>query len=286
MSHPVLNCAGKLLDLQKPKIMGILNTTPDSFSDGGNSYQQGSLDLDLALQRAEQMQKDGASIIDVGGESTRPGAAKVSAQEEMDRVVPVVERIAKELDVIISVDSSSPVLMKEAAAVGAGLINDVRALQREGAAEMAAELKLPVCLMHMQGQPDSMQDKPQYDNVLSEVKDFLSERIDACVAAGVDRAQIILDPGFGFGKTLEHNVELLRQMSAFKAMGHPVLAGLSRKSMLQGLLGRSVDQRLAGSLGVAMLALQQGAAILRVHDVAASRDILELYWQVDAGHMQ
>jgi len=286
MSHPVLNCAGKLLDLQKPKIMGILNTTPDSFSDGGNSYQHGNLDLDLALQRAEQMQKDGASIIDVGGESTRPGAAKVSAQEEMDRVVPVVERIAKELDVIISVDSSSPVLMKEAAAVGAGLINDVRALQREGAAEMAAELKLPVCLMHMQGQPDSMQDKPQYDNVLSEVKAFLSERIDACVAAGVDRAQIILDPGFGFGKTLEHNVELLRQMSAFKAMGHPVLAGLSRKSMLQGLLGRSVDQRLAGSLGVAMLALQQGAAILRVHDVAASRDILELYWQIDVGHMQ
>lgn len=286
MSHPVLNCAGKLLDLQKPKIMGILNTTPDSFSDGGNSYQQGSLDLDLALQRAEQMQKEGASIIDVGGESTRPGAAKVSAQEEMDRVVPVVERIAKELDVIISVDSSSPDLMKEAAAVGAGLINDVRALQREGAAEMAAELKLPVCLMHMQGQPDSMQDKPQYDNVLSEVKAFLSERIDACVAAGVDRAQIILDPGFGFGKTLEHNVELLRQMSAFKAMGHPVLAGLSRKSMLQGLLGRSVDQRLAGSLGVAMLALQQGAAILRVHDVAASRDILELYWQIDVGHMQ
>lgn len=285
MSHPVLNCAGKLLDLQKPKIMGILNTTPDSFSDGGNSYQQGSLDLDLALQRAEQMQKEGASIIDVGGESTRPGAAKVSAQEEMDRVVPVVERIAKELDVIISVDSSSPVLMKEAAAVGAGLINDVRALQREGAAEMAAELKLPVCLMHMQGQPDSMQDKPQYDNVLSEVKAFLSERIDACVAAGVDRAQIILDPGFGFGKTLEHNVELLRQMSAFKAMGHPVLAGLSRKSMLQGLLGRSVDQRLAGSLGVAMLALQQGAAILRVHDVAPSRDILELYWQIDAGQM-
>lgn len=285
MSHPVLNCAGKLLDLQKPKIMGILNTTPDSFSDGGNSYQQGSLDLDLALQRAEQMQKDGASIIDVGGESTRPGAAKVSAQEEMDRVVPVVERIAKELDVIISVDSSSPVLMKEAAAVGSGLINDVRALQREGAAEMAAELKLPVCLMHMQGQPDSMQDKPQYDNVLSEVKAFLSERIDACVAAGVDRAQIILDPGFGFGKTLEHNVELLRQMSAFKAMGHPVLAGLSRKSMLQGLLGRSVDQRLAGSLGVAMLALQQGAAILRVHDVAPSRDILELYWQIDAGQM-
>ncbi|WP_299774088.1 dihydropteroate synthase [uncultured Pseudoteredinibacter sp.] len=286
MSHPVLNCAGKLLDLQKPKIMGILNTTPDSFSDGGNSYQQGNLDLDLALQRAGQMQKDGASIIDVGGESTRPGAAKVSAQEEMDRVVPVVERIAKELDVIISVDSSSAALMKEAAAVGAGLINDVRALKREGAAEMAAELKLPVCLMHMQGQPDSMQDKPQYDNVLSEVKAFLSARIDACVAAGVDRAQIILDPGFGFGKTLEHNVELLRQMSAFKAMGHPVLAGLSRKSMLQGLLGRSVGQRLAGSLGVAMLALQQGAAILRVHDVAASRDILELYWQIDAGHMQ
>ncbi|WP_299979457.1 dihydropteroate synthase [uncultured Pseudoteredinibacter sp.] len=284
MSHPVLNCAGQMLDLQKPKIMGILNTTPDSFSDGGNSYQRGNLDLDLALQRAKQMQKDGASIIDVGGESTRPGAAKVSAQEEMDRVVPVVERIAKELDIIISVDSSSPVLMKEAAAVGAGLINDVRALQREGAAEMAAELKLPVCLMHMQGQPDSMQDKPHYDNVLSEVKAFLSERIDACVAAGVDRAQIILDPGFGFGKTLEHNVQLLRQMSAFKAMGHPVLAGLSRKSMLQGLLGRPVDKRLAGSLGVAMLALQQGAAILRVHDVAPSRDILELYWQIDEGH--
>ncbi|MBB6521210.1 dihydropteroate synthase [Pseudoteredinibacter isoporae] len=283
MSSTILDCAGKSLDLSKPRIMGILNTTPDSFSDGGNSYQQGRLDLDLALKRAAQMQADGASIIDVGGESTRPGAAKVSAQEEMDRVIPVVERIAKELDVIISVDSSSPALMKEAAEVGAGLINDVRALQREGAVEMAAELKLPVCLMHMQGQPGTMQDQPEYSNVVEEVTAFLSERVDSCVAAGIDREQIILDPGFGFGKTLEHNVELLRNMSALKnALGLPVLAGLSRKSMLQGLLQRPVEQRLAGSLGVAMLALQQEAAILRVHDVAESRDILELYWQIEA----
>ncbi|GAA6153881.1 dihydropteroate synthase [Pseudoteredinibacter isoporae] len=285
MSSPVLNCAGKPLDLSKPKIMGILNTTPDSFSDGGNSYQQGCLDLDLALQRAIQMQAEGASIIDVGGESTRPGAAKVSAQEEMDRVIPVVERIARELDVVVSVDSSSPALMKEAAAVGAGLINDVRALQRDGAVEMAAELQLPVCLMHMQGQPGTMQNKPSYQNVVEEVSAFLTERVDQCVAAGIDREQIILDPGFGFGKTLEHNVELLRKMSSLtQAMGLPVLAGLSRKSMLQGLLQRPVEQRLAGSLGVAMLALQQGAAILRVHDVAESRDILELFWQIDASH--
>lgn len=283
MSQVVLNCAGKLLDLTKPQIMGILNTTPDSFSDGGNSYQQGNLDLDLALNRAAQMVRDGASIIDVGGESTRPGAAEVGIQEELDRVLPVVERIAKELDVIISVDSSSPVLMGEAASVGAGLINDVRALQREGAVEMAAQLNLPVCLMHMQGQPGSMQDQPQYDNVIDEVRAFLRARIDRCVSAGVDPAQIIVDPGFGFGKSLAHNVDLLRQLSAFEDLGVPVLAGLSRKSMLQGLLGRPVDQRLAGSLGVAMLALQQGASILRVHDVPQSRDIVELYWQVIIG---
>lgn len=283
MSSSILDCAGKSLDLNKPQIMGILNTTPDSFSDGGNSYQDGQLDLDLALKRAEKMQADGASIIDVGGESTRPGAAKVSAQQEMDRVIPVVERIARELDVIISIDSSSPALMKEAAGVGAGLINDVRALQREGAVEMAAQLKLPVCLMHMQGQPDTMQNKPKYQNVVDEVSAFLKARVDCCIAAGIDQGQIILDPGFGFGKTLEHNVELLRNLSALEsALGLPVLAGLSRKSMLQGLLQRPVEQRLAGSLGVAMLALQQGAAILRVHDVAESRDILELYWQIEA----
>ncbi|MCV6615363.1 MAG: dihydropteroate synthase [Cellvibrionaceae bacterium] len=266
--------------------MGILNTTPDSFSDGGNSYRAEQLDLDLALGRAEAMATAGAAIIDVGGESTRPGAAPVSLQQELDRVVPVVERISQNLDVVISVDSSSPEVMAAAASAGAGLLNDVRALQRPGALAAAAATGLPVCLMHMQGQPDTMQAKPQYRDVVAEVSEFLQVRQQACIDAGVDPAQIILDPGFGFGKTLQHNSQLLQRLDQLQHLGCPLLVGMSRKSMLQGLLARPLEQRLAGSLGLAMLALQRGAAILRVHDVAETRDIVELYWQLEGNNKQ
>lgn len=278
----ILHCGTKSLDLAKPKIMGILNTTPDSFSDGGNSYRSGQLDLSLAVARAEQMMNDGASIIDVGGESTRPGAVAVGLEEELARVIPVVKAITSQLDVIVSVDSSSPEVISAAAAAGAGLINDVRALQKPGALEAAAATKLPVCIMHMQGQPDTMQDSPEYEDIVEEVNHFFRRRVDDCVKAGITLSNLILDPGFGFGKTLEHNVAMVRQLRDFQLDGLPVLAGMSRKSMLQGLLQRSVDQRLAGSLGLAMLAVQNGASILRVHDVAQTRDIVELYWQLVA----
>lgn len=278
----ILHCGTKSLDLAKPKIMGILNTTPDSFSDGGNSYRSGQLDLSLAVARAEQMMNDGASIIDVGGESTRPGAVAVGLDEELARVIPVVKAITSQLDVIVSVDSSSPEVISAAAAAGAGLINDVRALQKPGALEAAAATKLPVCIMHMQGQPDTMQDFPEYEDIVEEVNHFFRRRVDDCVKAGITLSNLILDPGFGFGKTLEHNVAMVRQLRDFQLDGLPVLAGMSRKSMLQGLLQRSVDQRLAGSLGLAMLAVQNGASILRVHDVAQTRDIVELYWQLVA----
>lgn len=262
--------------------MGILNTTPDSFSDGGNSYRSGQLDLSLAVARAEQMMSDGASIIDVGGESTRPGAVAVGLDEELARVIPVVKAITSQLDVIVSVDSSSPEVISAAAAAGAGFINDVRALQKPGALEAAAATKLPVCIMHMQGQPGTMQDSPEYEDIVEEVNHFFRRRVDDCVKAGITLSNLILDPGFGFGKTLEHNVAMVRQLRDFQLYGLPVLAGMSRKSMLQGLLQRSVDQRLAGSLGLAMLAVQNGASILRVHDVAQTRDIVELYWQLVA----
>lgn len=262
--------------------MGILNTTPDSFSDGGNSYSDGRLDLDLAVRRAADMQAQGASLIDIGGESTRPGAAPVSLQEEMDRVLAVIERVAAELDVIVSVDTSRPEIIAAAAAAGAGLINDVRALQQAGALEAAAATGLPVCLMHMQGKPQTMQAQPSYQSVISEVGDFFTARVEACNSVGIRPDQILLDPGFGFGKSLQHNVELLQRLGELAVQGMPLLIGMSRKSMLQGLLGRPVEERLAGSLGLAMLALQNGASILRVHDVAQSRDILELYWQIVA----
>jgi len=278
----ILHCGTKSLDLAKPKIMGILNTTPDSFSDGGSSYRSGQLDLSLAVARAEQMMNDGASIIDVGGESTRPGAVAVGLEEELARVIPVVKAITSQLDVIVSVDTSSPEVISAAAAAGAGLINDVRALQKPGALEAAAATKLPVCIMHMQGQPGTMQDSPEYEDIVEEVNHFFRRRVDRCVQAGIALSNLILDPGFGFGKTLEHNVAMVQQLRDFQLDGLPVLAGMSRKSMLQGLLQRPVEQRLAGSLGLAMLAVQNGASILRVHDVAQTRDIVELYWQLVA----
>ena len=272
----ILSCGKHLLDISRPVVMGILNTTPDSFSDGGNSYINNRLSIDVAVRRAEQMLADGAVIIDVGGESTRPGAAPVSEQEELDRVIPVVDALVTKLGALVSVDTSTASVIRESASCGAGIINDVRALQREGALEAAALSGLPICLMHMQGQPDSMQVNPAYEDVVAEVRGFLQRRTQACLDAGISHNRIILDPGFGFGKTLAHNLALLRRLPEIEALGFPVLVGMSRKSMIAQLLNRAVDERLAGSLALAMLAAQQGAAIIRVHDVAATVDVLKV----------
>ncbi|WGO99818.1 dihydropteroate synthase [Saccharophagus degradans] len=265
-----------LSDLTSPQIMGVLNVTPDSFSDGGRFVSSGKLLLDDALKEAEAMVAAGASIIDVGGESTRPGAAKVTQEEEMARVLPVVEALASRIDAVISVDTSTPALMRAAVDVGAGLLNDVRALSKPGALEVAAGANVPVCLMHMQGQPSTMQAQPHYDDVAAEVRAYLLERAQAAIAAGVKKENIILDPGFGFGKTDEHNVKLLQSLPSLCATGYPVLAGLSRKSMIGRLLGREPQDRLAGSLALALIAAQNGAKIIRVHDVAETHDVLSL----------
>ncbi len=272
-----LKCGPRSLNLSKPIVMGILNTTPDSFSDGGNYYNDNQLNLDLVLARAESMVADGAMILDVGGESTRPGATPVGLAQELDRVVPVVEAISRELDVVVSVDTSSPEVIAAAAEAGAGMLNDVRALQREGALEACAKTDLPVCLMHMQGKPSTMQDQPDYGGVVVEVGEFLLRRVRDCHEAGISWERIVLDPGFGFGKTVEHNLELVRHLEAFVEMGMPVLAGFSRKSMIGHVLGRDVDKRLAGSLVLALMAVQAGARILRVHDVAETVDVLKMH---------
>ncbi|PBP75748.1 dihydropteroate synthase [Pseudomonas syringae] len=272
-----LPCGNRVLDLAHTHVMGILNATPDSFSDGGR-YSQ----LDAALRHAEAMVQAGATLIDVGGESTRPGARPVSASEEVERVAPLVEVIARELDVIISVDTSTPEVMLATAGLGAGLINDVRALQRPGALEAAASTGLPVCLMHMLGEPGTMQNDPHYDDLVGEVCAFLAERMKQCVAAGIGQQQIILDPGFGFAKTLEHNLSLFKHMEALHALGRPLLVGVSRKSMIGAVLGRPVDQRLSGGLALAVLAMAKGAGILRVHDVAETADVVRMIAAVEA----
>jgi len=260
------------LELDRPRVMGILNVTPDSFSDGGNSYAN----LDRALQNAADMVAAGAEFIDIGGESTRPGASPVSEQEELDRVIPVVERITAELDVIISVDTSTPAVITAAAAGGAGLINDVRALGRDGALAAAAATGLPACLMHMKGSPATMQNAPSYDDVLDEVNGFLAQRIERCVEAGFERTQLMLDPGFGFGKTLEHNLRLLNNLEQFHTHGVPLLIGTSRKSMIGQALDRDVNQRLYGSLATVAIAVGKGAQIIRVHDVAETVDVVRM----------
>ncbi|UZS71868.1 dihydropteroate synthase [Pseudomonas syringae] len=272
-----LPCGNRVLDLAHTHVMGILNATPDSFSDGGR-YSQ----LDAALRHAEAMVQAGATLIDVGGESTRPGARPVSASEEVERVAPLVEVIARELDVIISVDTSTPEVMLATAGLGAGLINDVRALQRPGALEAAASTGLPVCLMHMLGEPGTMQNDPHYDDLVGEVCAFLAERMKQCVAAGIGQQQIILDPGFGFAKTLEHNLSLFKHMEALHALGRPLLVGVSRKSMIGAVLGRPIDQRLSGGLALAVLAMAKGARILRVHDVAETADVVRMIAAVEA----
>lgn len=275
-----LTCGKHTLDLSQPVVMGILNVTPDSFSDGGSYYQNNRLSRELALSKAQQMLSDGAAIIDIGGESTRPGAQTVSAQEELERVVPLVEVIAGELGALVSVDTSSPEVMTAAAAAGAGMINDVRALRRDGALVAAAATGLPVCLMHMQGEPGTMQASPQYRDVVAEVADFLRERVSACEAVGIGKHQVVLDPGYGFGKTLAHNLALLRELEQLAALGFPVLAGLSRKSLIGKLLGREVDERLPASLALALIAAQRGAKIIRVHDVAETSDVLKMHQAV------
>ena len=254
--------------------MGILNVTPDSFSDGGELYGGAALSHEKAMARAREMVDEGARIIDVGGESTRPGAAPVTEQQELDRVCPVIEGITAELDVVVSVDTSTPVVMKEAAAAGAGLINDVRALSRDGALSMACELNLPVCLMHMQGEPGHMQEDPHYGDVAAEVTAFLAGRVAECETAGLERDKILVDPGFGFGKTVDHNLALLNRLEQLQTLNLPILVGLSRKSTIGAVLGREVDERLAGSLSAAVLALARGASIFRVHDVRPTVDAL------------
>ena len=262
-----LNCAGRLLDLSRPQVMGILNVTPDSFSDGGDFFVP-----DQAVARAVRMVEEGAAIIDVGGESTRPGAAPVAVEEELQRVIPVIEALHASLDVPVSIDSRRPEVMQAAVAAGAGLINDVNALQATGAVELAARLNVPVCLMHMQGTPESMQQQPRYDDVVSEVRDFLLARATLCMQQGIAREQILLDPGFGFGKTAAHNLQLLQHLQQLVACGFPVLAGLSRKSLIGQTLGLPVDKRLYAGIALAVLAVWKGAAIVRCHDVRETRE--------------
>ena len=269
---------GLSLSLDRPHVMGILNVTPDSFSDGGNFNQ-----IERAMAHARQMVSDGATLIDIGGESTRPGAPDVSEQEELDRVIPVIKRIAAELEVMISLDTSKAGVMREGSQAGAHLINDVRALQEPGALQAAAEAAVPVCLMHMQGQPRTMQVEPHYDDLLGEVRGFFDERITACMAAGIAREQLLLDPGYGFGKTLAHNYQLLAAQKELLDYGLPLLVGMSRKSMIGNLLGRPVDERLAGSLACALIGMQHGARIIRVHDVRETMDALRVGWQVMTG---
>lgn len=271
MKQTILKCADKQLNFETPVIMGILNVTPDSFSDGGRYTS-----LDKALRQAEQMVVDGAAIIDIGGESTRPGAQPVNEQQELDRVIPVIEKLHQQLDVVISVDTSKAAVITEAAGAGAGLINDVMALRGEGALQAAQKTALPVCLMHMQGKPRTMQTDPQYTDVVEEVITFLKRRAQQCLAQGIAREQIIIDPGFGFGKTLAHNISLFKHLHRLQALGYPLLIGASRKTMIGQITGKDVEQRLAGSLALATLAAVKKAAIIRVHDVAETVDAVKV----------
>lgn len=269
----ILTGCGRELDLSQPRIMGILNITPDSFSDGSRFNQ-----LDSALFHAEKMIAEGAAIIDVGGESTRPGAAYVSEQEELDRVVPVIEQLSQKLDVMISIDTYKPAVMAAACQAGAHLINDIKALQEPDALKIAAQSQALICLMHMQGEPQSMQNHPVYKDVVEEVSYFLNNRVAECLAAGIAPEKLLLDPGFGFGKTLEQNYELLGRLNEVQS-DYPLLIGVSRKSMIGNLLNRSVDERLAGSIAAALYALAQGARIIRVHDVQATCDAVNVFWR-------
>jgi len=263
----ILNCAGKTLDLSHPHVMGILNVTPDSFSDGGRYLEPAR-----ATAQAAAMADEGATIIDIGGESTRPGAAPVDADEQLRRILPVIEAVHASLPAVISVDTSDPRVMSEAVAAGAGLINDVRALRVPGAVDAAVQCGVPVCLMHMQGEPSTMQDNPIYGDVVAEVRDALEARVQTCVTAGIARTRLLIDPGFGFGKALAHNMVLMRRLEAFQALGLPLVVGLSRKSMIGQLRGVPMSERLHASLALAVMAVMKGAVIVRTHDVKATLD--------------
>lgn len=274
-----LDCNGRALLLDRARVVGIVNVTPDSFSDGGNHAS-----LDAAYAHALRLVEEGADMLDIGGESTRPGAAKVDAAEEIRRIVPLIERLAAATTVPLSVDTSKPEVMRAAVGAGAGMINDVFALRREGALDAAAELGVPVCLVHMQGEPRGMQDAPDYDDVVGEVHRFLTDRLFSCELAGIDRRRVLVDPGFGFGKTLEHNLALLRATARFAELGAGAYVGVSRKSMIGHLTGRDDPrERVSGSVAAALVAVQRGALLVRVHDVAATVDALAVWQAVSAG---
>lgn len=275
---PQLDCNGRVLRLDVPRVMGIVNVTPDSFSDGGAHAT-----ADAAIAHGLRLVAEGADLLDIGGESTRPGAAEVSVDEELGRVIPVVEGLARATRVPISIDTSKPEVMRAAVEAGAGLINDVYGLRRDGALDAAAALGVPVVLMHMQGEPRAMQESPDYDDVVGEVHRFLAERIFSAEMAGIDKRRIVVDPGFGFGKTTAHNLALLAQLARFVELGVPVLAGLSRKRSIGALTGREAPaERMAGSVAAHLIAAQRGARILRVHDVAQTVDALKIWNAVDA----
>ena len=275
----VLDCNGRPLTLDRPRVVGIINVTPDSFSDGGQFA-----DLESAVAHGVRLAEEGADMLDVGGESTRPGSADVSVEEELRRVLPVIEQLIARTALPIAVDTSKPEVMRAAIAAGAGMINDVYALRREGAMDAAADLRVPICLMHMQGEPRSMQDAPYYDDVVGEVHRFLTDRLFACELAGIDRRKVMVDPGFGFGKDLEHNLALLRRLERFADLGSGVYAGLSRKSMIGTLTGRKDPaERAAGSVAAALIAVQRGARMVRAHDVAATVDAVKVWHAVQSG---
>ena len=276
---PTLDCNGRALKLDRPRVCGILNLTDDSFS--GDGLRD---DADTAVAQGVAMVEAGADMLDVGAESTRPGATTVEAGDEIARVVPVIEMLARRVEVPISIDTSKPDVMRAAVAAGAGCINDVHALRREGALDAAAELKVPVCLMHMQGEPVTMQDAPHYDDVVGEVHRFLAERVFACEMAGIDKRRVLVDPGFGFGKTLEHNLALLRALDRFRDLAAGVFVGVSRKAIIGALTGRGAGaDRAAGSAAAALVAVQRGAMVVRVHDVAVTRDALAVWQAVHEG---
>ena len=275
---PILRCGRHLLDLTRPRVMGVLNVTPDSFSDGGRF-----LDFDRALAHARKMLSDGADLIDIGGESTRPGASPTSEPDEIERVIPIVETLARD-DAVISVDTMKPAVMRAAISAGASMINDVRALRAPETLEIAAKRDVAVCLMHMQGEPRTMQSAPVYGDVVADVRRFLEERVVACTSAGIAAVRIVVDPGFGFGKTVAHNLCLLRNLPAIASLGFPIVAGLSRKSTLGALTGRSADDRLAASIAAALSAVAHGASIIRVHDVRETVDALKVWWAIEKGN--
>jgi dihydropteroate synthase len=280
-TSPQLDCAGRMLKLDRPRIMGIINFTPDSFSDHGAHF-----DVEVAVARGLRLAEEGADILDIGGESTRPGADEVPLEEELRRVIPVIEHLARESALPISIDTSKPEVMRAAVAAGAGMINDVYALRRDGALNAAAELRVPVVLMHMLGEPRSMQDAPGYDDVVGDVHRFLAERIFAAEMAGIAKKNILIDPGFGFGKTTQHNLQLLSQLRRFTELGVPVIAGLSRKRTIRELTGQEdMQARVHGSVAAHLIAAQRGAMLLRVHDVAATLDALKIWHAVAAAPM-